>query len=198
MLESSLDGPKPDLHLARKTLQDQIAQIERMSALVKKFRGLMTGDGLGISAIDLSSLTEEIVRLIGPAARQFGRSAPKFVPVDETVHVMADPRWTQQALSCILFNAMEAAGDLRGSSAQVDVRIIALNDMVAVEVSDNGPGFEDPQTAISLGLTSKGSGLGVGLALANELSTLQNGRLEISNGVEGGAIVRIWLSKAVG
>ena len=84
------------------------------------------------------------------------------------------------------FNAMEAAGDLRGSTAQVNVSILVLNDMVAVEVSDNGPGFDDPQTAVSLGSTSKGSGLGVGLALADELAALQNGRLELSNGVEGG------------
>ena len=66
--------------------------------------------------------------------------------------------------------------------------------MVAVEVSDNGPGFEDPQTAI-LGLTSKGSGRADWLA--NELSTLQNGRLEISNGVGGGYRVN-WLPTAEG
>jgi two-component system sensor histidine kinase RegB len=91
------------------------------------------------------------------------------------------------------------------NAAEASPHAVALHadrqeDMLAVTVSDDGPGFPPAQLAV-LGKpyhSSKGAGHGVGLFLTVNVVRRLGGRLEALNRAEGGAEVRLTLPLAPG
>ena len=98
---------------------------------------------------------------------------PAPVPVD-LLHL-------RRAVGNLVDNATRAAGP----DGRVDVGVLRDGDRVRIEVGDDGPGFGGlpPQT-------------GLGLAVVLDVAASCGGALEIEDGPEGGALVRLDLPLA--
>ena len=86
-------------------------------------------------------------------------------------------------------NAQDAQGAEDGESGQP---------LVALEFLDSGPGF-DPATVTSLldpFFTTKDGGTGLGLPIVQSIIAGHGGRIELENGEQGGALVRVVLPGA--
>jgi signal transduction histidine kinase len=93
------------------------------------------------------------------------------------------------ALQCLLENACEAAA---GGPVRVRCRVLAgEEDMVAVEVVDQGPGL--PEQARDPFFTTKPGRLGLGLNIAARVAMRARGRLEVQDA--GGCTARLVLPR---
>lgn len=132
--------------------------------------------------------------------RTAARLAPRRaeVAVEGDVWAVGDQLMIEQVLDNLLANV--AAHTPPGTRARVAVR--RIGDEVEVAVTDDGPGIapEDEGQVTERffrggdHLTRDTSGLGLGLALAQELLTLHESGLEISRAPEGGTRVAFRLA----
>lgn len=110
----------------------------------------------------------------------------------EHLYVSGDKDLLYRALYNVFINgqqAMDGPGILQIRGFQKD------ENTVEIDVLDSGPGFE-PDTLPSLldpFFTTKDDGTGLGLPIVNSIITSHGGHLELANGPEGGALVRIFL-----
>jgi nitrogen fixation/metabolism regulation signal transduction histidine kinase len=111
--------------------------------------------------------------------------------------ISADRVRIRQILNNLVTNSLEA---LEGKSgARIEIETQAAEDgpkqMVAITVSDNGPGFQRDLigTVFDPYVTSKPKGTGLGLAIVKKIVEEHGGRIEADNRRSGGARVRVLL-----
>ncbi len=100
-------------------------------------------------------------------------------------------------------DAFEILGNLLDNAAKwaqhaVGLRIWLDALGLCIRVTDDGPGFADPQAKLARGVRMDESvaGHGIGLSVVNDLIASYQGELTISNALSGGAQIDIVLPKA--
>jgi signal transduction histidine kinase len=89
----------------------------------------------------------------------------------------------------VLINLLQNAADAAGEAGHVCVSTEAAGDVVRIVVNDDGPGI-DPEIRHRLFeplVTTKSSGVGLGLALCQKLAGVHGGQLELTRGTLPGA-----------
>jgi len=113
-----------------------------------------------------------------------------------SVVVLADAAQLEQALINLLKNATDAALQTGGT---VQIRWTELDESVAIEVIDGGPGLPDTENLFLPFFTTKPNGSGIGLVLARQIVEAHGGALTIGNRTGAtGAVARIHLPNAAG
>lgn len=124
--------------------------------------------------------------------------APPSDVVVARVAVSAGRTGLDRALVAVLENG--CAGDGLTRARRVDVRVGVSEevDVVAVEISDDGPGFTQTQLGqpIEVFESSKRGSLGLGLYTAERIARASGGSLRRANNPEGGAKVTLFLPVA--
>jgi two-component system C4-dicarboxylate transport sensor histidine kinase DctB len=116
-------------------------------------------------------------------------------PGPEGLKVFAERARLEQVLVNLVQNGLEALGTQAGGVIKLSVQ--ASGQKVRITVSDNGPGL-DPETAKNLFtpfVTTKTSGLGLGLVISRDLITEFGGDLSAKKSADGAVFV-ISLKKA--
>ncbi len=108
--------------------------------------------------------------------------------------VNVDRDQLQRALVNLVKNALEAMPD----GGHVVLRARRLDDGIALEAADNGPGIapETRQRLFEPYFTTKLEGTGLGLAIVHRIVTEHGGRLTVDETHGGGATFRLWLPLA--
>ena len=107
---------------------------------------------------------------------------------------LADPVLLRQAIVNLLSNAAQAHGNQPG---HVYLSVTATDTGTVIAVADDGPGF-DPETLTRVFeplVTTRSSGVGLGLALVKGVTERHGGAVEASNRADGGALVRLHLPR---
>lgn len=103
------------------------------------------------------------------------------------VEVLGDTRQLRSALSNLLLNAAEAAGE----TGWVRLSRVGGNGgrRVRLAIADNGPGIDETHLdqIFNPFFTSKPSGVGLGLAIVHRIAESHGGRVWACNRTEGGA-----------
>jgi len=192
LLDRSGDLPLPRIKYALGRAQEQTT---RAGHIVERIRGFgKRGDGeRQIEA--LSPLIKEAVELALLGVRQKGVSI-KFEDSAPDIRILADKIEIQQVLTNLLRNAAEAVADREHPS--IAVRTEVRDGTVRVSVSDNGPGLPDQVQAklFQPFVTTKKTGMGVGLSISHSIITDHGGRLRAEPSPEGGATFVIALPVA--
>jgi two-component system, OmpR family, sensor histidine kinase CreC len=112
-----------------------------------------------------------------------------LLKINEDLHVTGDPFLLHQAISNLVQNAI----DFSPSGSQISVSAKKDNDMIVIEVIDNGPGIPDYALekifnkffSLNRPDTDKKS-TGLGLNFVREVAELHQGKIIIENRMEGG------------
>ncbi len=126
---------------------------------------------------ELGQLLAEIELLVHPAC-QHAKVDFRLVNSDSPVHVVADEAGLRAAVLNLTLNAIEAAG----SGETVELKASAVDGDAIIEVSDTGPG-PSPDVAenlLDVFVTSKPEGVGLGLAVAQQVAAGHGGHLSWS------------------
>ena len=101
--------------------------------------------------------------------------------------VSVDPIQIQEVFINLISNAIEA---MEGRSIPPLVKIraaVTKQNEILVQVIDNGPGVRDTEKIFDAFVTTKGKGMGIGLAVSRSIVEAHSGRLWAENNSDGGA-----------
>jgi signal transduction histidine kinase len=182
-MRNSLTGARMSLQLhtrrcptppGDRALEVALRQLVITEEQVKGLLSLGRVEGGPPVACDLKRLLSEIALLVGPAC-EHAKVTLDVRGDGPPLGVMAEEAGLRAAVLNLALNAVEAAG--RGGMVRLEA--VCDGEGVAIEVSDTGPG-PPPGLADSLFepfTTSKPEGVGLGLALAQQVAARHGGKL---------------------
>ena len=166
--------------------------IKKLKRISKQMLILGREGHLKVESFPVSKLLEEAFQ---EAAKYQGVRKPqlKFNDADLTVTVNGDREALKQALFEVMLNALQANAQSPKVAVSVRPAIHEEEQLVAIEVQDNGGGFtaEAARRVPAPFDTARASGLGLGLTVSQKIIESHHGRLEIVPANSG--VVRIIL-----
>ena len=185
-------------------------EVNRLSALVTEFLDFARPLHAQPHPADLTALLDRVLRIV--TARFAGRqevgkpetgkpvrveryyaSGLPLVPLDESL--------CEQAFLNLVQNAYEAMQDQdkdkdHGGTLRVEVQLATQNDREGVELrlADTGPGVPEElrEEIFNPFVTTKKTGVGLGLSIVSKIVDGHQGSIHVENGPQGGAIFTLF------
>ncbi len=177
----------------REALEETARQSLRAGGIIRHLREFVTRGETEKQRADIRKLVEEAGALALVGSRELGvRTVFDFQAGSEPV--MVDHIQIQQVLTNLMRNAMEAMRD--SDVRELTVRTIEDRaGFIAVEVADTGKGVPDEVAAqlFKPFVTSKASGMGIGLSISKRIIESHGGELTMKPNERGGATFRFTL-----
>ena len=169
-----------------------LAQAERAGGVIRQLRQFVSKGETERRAESVNNLVEESLALALVGARQSGVRVS--LELDRNLPpILADAVQIQQVVLNLVRNAIEAMEGCDRRELLIGTR--ALRDMAEVTVADSGPGIA-PELADRLFqpfVTTKKTGMGLGLSICREIVEAHHGRLTNAPRPEGGTVFRVTL-----
>jgi len=152
-------------------LSAALAQVDRLQGTIETLLGVARGAPPSVQKTDLKRAVRELeARWHGPLAAE-GRLLHVVVEPEPAVATIS-PAVLDEIIDVLIQNALT-----HGTGA-VSVVVRRVGDALALEITDQGPGFgPDAEEAFRRG---SGAGHGIGLALARSLAHAEGARLQIT------------------
>ncbi|HBP5525742.1 TPA: sensor histidine kinase [Pseudomonas aeruginosa] len=179
---------------------EQISDLTtRMASIIAHLKAYARGARRAPENVQLQPAIEDALSMVASRRRAMNVELLRDVP-DAPLWVQAGETRLRQILGNLLTNALDA---LVEKAPPRRLWVIASQDQhgVTLTLRDNGPGFSEDALAhahepfFTTKTTAKG--LGLGLAICDNLLRALGGRLEMGNHLEGGAVVRLHLLPGV-
>jgi two-component system sensor histidine kinase HydH len=144
--------------------------------------------------IDLATIAERVLALVGGRARKQG-VALEFIPPSTPAVTNADFDQIQQLVLNLVLNALDAMP--RGGRIEVELQS-ARDGFVELQVRDNGQGIAPAilPKVFETFVSSKETGVGLGLPLSRRIAEDHGGTLTAYNLPESGACFLVRLPAA--
>lgn len=179
-------GPDCDEKLSE-LLEKISSQAQRAGQVIQRLRSVAGSHQLEqASTFEVRSLIREVIELAALDAR-FVDVAVVTDRRDEEVYAIADIVAIQQVLLNLLRNAVEATAQAGGRKVTVSAERISKKARIAVRDEGTGIAPENQDLILQPFFTTKESGMGVGLALSQNLVEANRGRLWFENNLGAGA-----------
>jgi signal transduction histidine kinase len=198
ILAQKLDDSNP---LAKELAGYIYTEVNRVSALVSRFLDFARPSQLDLRSADLTVAVERCLKTVteqGACARV--KVQKDYAP--GLAKVMLDQDLCDQVFTNLLMNACEAMGEQGG---ELRVRIRAGDEKageagVVLEVEDTGPGvpLELKEQIFNPFVTTKKSGVGLGLAIVSKIVDAHGGSLKLVSEPGHGACFRVTFPAAAG
>lgn len=148
--------------------------------------------------VALHEILSEVDGMIRPLAKQAG-VAFVFQCATE-IKVMADPKFLLQAIDHLLLNSLQILVDQRGGerARKLTVTTVRAGAEVALTVEDTGPGLPESvrNHPFEPLMSSRSSGMGIGLTIAHALTRAAGGDLRIARTDSNGTQFHLMLKPA--
>jgi nitrogen-specific signal transduction histidine kinase len=174
-------------------------EVNRLSALVGRFLDFARPSRLELHAEDITNVMDSSLKAVsqqGATARVnvLRDYAPALPPV------LIDREMCEQAFTNLVLNACEAMGD-EGGDLHIRIHadgVSASAQEVVVEIEDTGPGIspELKEQIFNPFVTTKKSGVGLGLAIVSKIVDAHRGSLHVTSESGHGACFRVALPVA--
>ena len=164
-------------------------QVDRAAQIIRRLREFVSKGDTERRSESLHKVIDEAAALALVGARSIGVKA-EFVLEPATETAFIDKIQVQQVLVNLVRNAVEAMSDWPHRKLLVGAR--RVGEMIEVRVADSGPGIE-PQIKARLFepfVTSKTTGMGVGLSICRSIIEAHGGRLWAEDNPGGGTVFR--------
>lgn len=202
LLEREASSPE-----ATECLQIIIRETERVDRLVGRLLALTKPKELDLQPVNINEILDSLLLLEKETAR--GRKIRIVREFDPSLPpVLGDPDDLRQALLNFIKNAIEAVdgktkgkGELRVRSRLVTAFKVKKSDgrrtsrMIMIEIRDNGEGMtpEDLEKAFTPFFTTKDSGAGLGMAIAQRIVNEHGGAVRVESEKGKGTTVQVSL-----
>ena len=187
----------------RETIGEMLEEVERLARVVDQLL-LLARVGRaeplsGAEPLDLSALTREAVEPFLPILEDRGADWTLELPTEPGPPVLGNPWWLREAMGNLINNALRYAPDPLRLRIRADTR----GGELVWSIEDSGPGIPaalrdkvfDRFQRGPAGQAADG-GLGLGLAIVQDVARAHGGRVVIGDSPLGGALVELWLPLA--
>ena len=191
-----LRRPQADLTRADKNLTTLLAEIDLASGILRRIRDFLRRGRPQISTVNIQSMLDDTLMLIGPEAV----SKQVMIDVDCAVDLPAahgDGIQLQQVVLNLVRNAVDSvvSSGRTDGRIQITARLSDNSTSLEIGVLDNGPGI--PADVIDHLFkpltTSKKEGLGLGLSICMAIAEAHGGRLWLHSNRAGATEFRLSL-----
>lgn len=184
----------------RDILDDIVDDDSRAGRVIDRLRGLMKKSDASFQALEFNTVVREVLDLA--RSDLIGRNVAVNTDLSHDLPtVRGDKVQLQQLLLNLVMNACDAMDTVERSSRILTLSTATeVNGTVRVSIIDRGRGIS-PNLALRVFepfFTTKEQGLGLGLSICRTIVAAHNGRLEVSNNPEGGAIFSVTLPNSDG
>lgn len=166
-------------------------EIQRMQQMLQTFLDFARPPKPAMRQVGVDDLCRQAVEVARPRARRLGIEIE--LHDDPQVRISADPQQLRQVLLNLLINAIDAQP--AGGRIRLRYSTVAAEDAVAIEVVDDGSGIDEDviQRIFEPFVSTKDTGVGLGLAVSRRIVQSHGGTLTAANLPDGGAVFRIVL-----
>ena len=190
-------GGSVDTAEAKRGLNIILRETRRLTGMVEElleFTRIQDGRfTLNVTHSDIRAEFEDTVFMYGSRLQQEGIQLQYLENNDDIPEIPCDASRMRQVFLNILDNAAKHGGE----GKKITAEICREDDQVVVRIRDFGPGIPEEELPLIKKKFYKGSskarGSGIGLAVCEEIVTMHNGSLDLSNAVGGGTLVTIRL-----
>ncbi len=161
---------------------------KRAGSLISSVRSLMKLETRVKEQVNIIPIIQETIALFEPQATH------QHITVivknqDKPAYVLADKIQLQQVLLNLLYNAANAMENTKQGHKVISISQHTEKSSVTISVKDTGPGIGDEVkgTIFKPFVTSRKSGLGIGLAVSRNIIENHGGEIWAENCPEGGA-----------
>ncbi len=194
LIDRAMSGDAEALMSARQAVNESAQQLLRAGAIVRRLRDFVERGEVELQPHDLPELLRE--------ACELARNDASLADIDLRLceasgEVMVDRTQIQQVLLNLIRNAGEAIsaapGDMPGQFWVSATKNAGGG--ICIDVSDNGPGLADgiAERLFQPFVSSKTTGMGIGLAICRTIVEGHGGMLTAERGPLGGMTFRITL-----
>jgi two-component system, LuxR family, sensor kinase FixL len=175
-------------------MEKAVAQAQRAGEVIRQLRQFVSKGETERRIESLNQLVEEALALALVGARQ--RGVRTSLELENALPpVLVDHVQIQQVVLNLVRNAIEAMEEMELRELVVATRTIPDQEMAEVIVADSGPGIA-PELADRLFqpfVTTKKTGMGLGLSICREIVEAHHGRLTTTPGSPRGTVFRVTL-----
>jgi len=171
----------------RDTLNDIQSDNRRAGDVLQRVRALLKKEATLFEEVEINSTVSDVVKLVQ------GSAAKRGILIEIELEPQSQPVWgdrvqVQQVVLNLLMNACDAVEGNERPLRRVNLKTIARNGGMAVEVLDRGPGMSDAELERTFEpfYTTKHDGMGLGLSICRAIVAAHGGTLEASRNPEGG------------
>ena len=182
----------------RTALERMEDQARRTSEIVERIRDFVKKRDVRMHVEDLSHVIDEAVALMRSSLKDGGPTVTVQVdPAEPKAEI--DKVQVQQVLFNLMRNGIEAMEDQPRRELMVATKG-AQAGMVEISVADTGPGIPDDirSRLFRPFVTTKPTGMGVGLSVCQGIVQLHGGRLWADDNIGGGTVFRFTVRRAAG
>ena len=197
--ETLLDGALERPEVARKFLEAQMRNADRLAALVSDLLEISRIEaGTYEIQVDFIRVAPIVLRIVESVQQIAAEKQQRITcEVAQDLSAWADP----QALEHVLLNLVDNAVKYTPPGGQVQVRVRTEGERVRIEVEDNGPGIEPRHRAriferfyrVDKGRSREVGGTGLGLAIVKHLAEAMDGTVGVGPASPQGSIFWVLL-----
>ncbi|HET7609748.1 MAG TPA: ATP-binding protein [Gammaproteobacteria bacterium] len=186
----------------RQEIKDILADIEndgrRAGEVIRHLRSLLRRGEAQFETVQLDVIVDQVLRLINS---DLISNNIKVVhePMAGVPAISADPVQLQQVMLNLLSNACDALKGVNPRDRRITIGVgMRGPGRLRISVSDNGCGFADgnPEHLFKPFVTTKRSGLGLGLSISRSIIDAHGGRIWAENNRDAGATFHVDLALA--
>lgn len=178
-------------------LNDIESDARRANDIIERIRGLVRRQELRTEPLDANALVTEAVKLVSEDAA--ARRVEIIVrPSNESVRIAGDRTQLIEVLLNLIANGMNAMDATPPSARKLTLQIARREGEVVIAVRDQGHGIPDGSSSqlFEPFFTTRKDGMGLGLAIAQSITTAHHGRITAENNPDTGATFTVALPLA--
>ena len=191
-----LKATPPEIDDSTEALESIVESTMHAKAILSNLRALFGKANLTKERVDLNRVSLEVLKTLRPELRN--RLDIKTELASELPLVLGHKGQLQEVVTNLIHNAVDAMNSEVGPRALIVRTERVANNKIAIAVEDTGPGVspQDAETIFDAFVTTKPSGMGLGLAISKMIVERHEGTLSVSSAIPHGAIFRVTLPVA--
>ena len=165
-----------------------VDEIESLERRIRAFSEFSSEPPVCPETLDIPAIVEERIAFLKTAHPEVGYLVEAAA---NSPSALAD----EDLVKSILVNLLENAAEAAGEGGRILARVMPIDDRVAIEVHDSGPGLSDlaRKSLFQPTISFKKRGMGLGLSIARKSALLSGGDILLIAGELGGAGFRVIL-----
>lgn len=193
LLQEDLDPHNPAYKRITNRLNLVHRETSRLRDILDDFLRFAGKLELDRREVDLNELIEELVDFFTPQA-QLNRVQARWRPSPQPVMARVDPKLVKQAVLNLMLNAVQAMADA-GGGGELILSAASRDGEAVIDVIDTGPGIPSDKLGeiFNAYYSTKKSGTGLGLAMAQRIAQEHGGRITVTSELGKGSDFQVHL-----